>query len=167
MAGTKDKFELTDMQEKFVEAFIGECEFDPIAAYKAAGYSKTYNAYSAAMRVLDSEAVKRAIHKHLHESTFWINEGLVIQRLWHEAMNANTDSARINALVWIGKHLGMWQEKQKEESTGVNIQILNYTDDEKTKIKYIESVPGVEENKDKVSLPEGVQVLSYEQEKPH
>ena len=101
---TKDKFNLTEKQESFVEAFIGECEFDPIGAYKAAGYSSRQMIYTQAMKTLNSEAVKRAIHQRMHESTFWLSEGVIIDRLFKEAMSASNPSARINALVWVGKY---------------------------------------------------------------
>ena len=164
MAGTRDRFALTEKQELFVEAFVGECEFDAISAYKAAGYNNNMKLYSAAMRVLASEPVKREIHKRLHESTFWLNESAVIDRLWKEGTTANAASARINALVWVGKHLGMWKEKEEKEVENT-YNIINYSAPRETMIKDIENSPKVVEQKDKVSLPEGVSVLSYKEPK--
>ena len=47
----------------------------------------------------------------------------------------SSQAARINALVWIGKHIGMWQEKQKEEAdTRPIINITNYEIPEKNSI---------------------------------
>lgn len=156
-----DEFALTDLQERFVEYFIGECEFNAVEAYRRAGYKKDSYLYSAAMKVLDSPAVKRAIHERLNESTFWLNEQAVIERLWKEALTANAASARINALVWVGKHLGMWREKQEENNTSVTYNVINYGVDEKEVRQTIENTPEVELAKDKVKLPEGVQVLTY------
>ena len=163
MAKKPKDIELTEMQEKFVELFIGECQFDPIASYKGAGYKKAYNAYSAAMRVLNSEAVKLAIHTRLQDSTIWIQEEAVINRLWNEGLNASNASARINALVWVGKHIGMWREKVQEEQQTV-YQVVNYGVPVEQMMKTIEEVPQIEEKKDDVVLPEGVTVLKFNKE---
>lgn len=158
-------FELTDLQERFVDYFVGESLFNPIEAYNRAGYSKSGKPYIAAMRVLGSKAVIRAIHNRLSESSFWINEDAIVKQLWHEALTAKNDGARINALVWLGKHIGMWQDKKEDGTGNVTYNIVNYGVDKDEVVKTIEATPEVEKQKDKVQLPEGVAVLSYSKDK--
>jgi hypothetical protein len=60
---------------------------------------------------------------------FRIDEVDILDRLWEEANNCEKGSnhnARITALVWIGKHLGMWQEKKQEETNSYTYNIVNY-----------------------------------------
>jgi len=96
----------------------------------------------------------------MHESTFWLNEGVVIDRLFKEGMTANSASARVNALVWVGKHLGMWQEKTQEDSQ-ITYNIVNYGTSEEDMVKSIEAKPEVETNLEKAVLPEGIALVSY------
>jgi hypothetical protein len=150
----------TVLEEAFVDAFTGECEFDPIKSFLAAGYeSGSKNVYSSAMVVLGRDVVKKAIHARMHDSTFWLNEAAVISRLWKEGISANTASARVNALVWVGKNIGMWQER--EEGTDVVYNIVNYGTPVEKMVEAIEAKPEIEASKDRVELPEGVSVLSY------
>ena len=162
----KGSLELTEKQELFVEAFLGECLFDPIKSYQAAGYSDTFQLYSSAQRVLKSEAVQHAIHARMKDmnTAWWINEEVVVQELWkeaHEKGRGASHAARINALVWIGKHLGMWQEKKEEEKdTRPNIQVINYGVPKEQLDKEL-SQPEVIAQKDKAELPEGVLLADY------
>ena len=163
--------ELTELQENFVDAFLGECMFDPIKAYKAAGYADSSKIYVSAMKVLKSEAVKRAIHDRMKDmkTAWWLSEEVIVQELWKEAHDkdqGSSHSARINALVWIGKHLGMWQEKKEETEVKPTIVIQNYGAPKEDIEKEVNS-PEVVREKDKVSLPEGVQVLDYSKERKH
>jgi len=160
MGKHKDKFELTPLQERFVEYFCGEAEFDAVVSMKRAGYKTSSRPISAAQNILKSDAVKRAIHNRMHESTFWLNEGVVIDRLFKEGMTANSASARVNALVWVGKHLGMWQEKTQEDSQ-ITYNIVNYGTSEEDMVKSIEAKPEVETNLEKAVLPEGIALVSY------
>ena len=49
---------MTQLQERFVEAFLGEAYFDPIKAYELAGYAMNgYNKYTDSMKILHSDAV--------------------------------------------------------------------------------------------------------------
>ena len=71
-------------------------------------------------------------------------------------------AARINALVWIGKHIGMWQEKQEQEKdTKPTINIVQYGVSQKEAEKELNR-PEVVNKKDDVTLPEGVIITSYE-----
>lgn len=164
-----EELNLTELQEAFVDAFLGEALFDPLKAYNLAGYAESMKPYNEAMRVLRSKAVAHHIHKRLAEqdTDYWINESAVVQRLWKEAIDesrGSSQAARINALVWVGKHLGMWQDKKdSQEDKQPIIQITNYGLD-KQKVEKELNRPEVVEQKDKVSLPEGIVVANYAEE---
>lgn len=164
----KDPSALTTKQAAFVDAFLSEeCMLDPIKAYDAAGYAHSYNKYSEAMKVLNSTTVVREINRRMAQldTAFWINENIIIKKLWEEATNkdiGSSQAARINALVWIGKHIGMWQEKKVEEKdTRPVINITNYGIDEKAAQKEL-TKPEVVKEANKVSLPEGVVITQYD-----
>ena len=161
--GTKDKFKLTEKQEAFVTAFIGEAGFDKDKAAAIARKSLNITEMKPG-KILESEAVQRAIHQRMDTSLFWLNEATVIDRLFKEGINANSASARVNALVWVGKHLGMWKEKEQSVHDGVTYNIVNYAQPEGKMLDEIKATPEVELNKDKAKLPEGVAVLSYSKE---
>ena len=167
------EYTLTELQDRFVESFLGDSLFDPVKAYYAAGYAESFKPYAEAMRILSSQAVVNAIHKRMAamDTKFWLNEDAVIRRLWKEATDegrGTSQAARINALVWIGKHIGMWQDKvESQEDKQPIINITNYGLDEQ-RVKTELNRPEVVEQKDKVALPEGVLVTDYsEKEKVH
>lgn len=157
---------MTEKQERFVEAFLGEAYFDPIKAYELAGYSMNgYNKYTDSMKILHSDAVTREINQRMadKDTAYWISDNVIIKQLWKEATDygdRSSQAARINALVWIGKHIGMWQEKQQEADTKPIINITNYGIPE-TDLKRELNRSDVVKEVDNVSLPEGVVVTSY------
>ena len=123
------------------------------------------------MRVLKSEAVQHAIHSRMKDmsTAWWINEEVVMQELWkeaHETGRGASHAARINALVWMGKHIGMWQEKREEVDTRPNIQIIQYGATQEQVEKELNN-PEVVANKDKVELPEGVALIDYNDDTKH
>ena len=95
---------------------------------------------------------------------FDMDEVDILNRLWDEANNTEKGSnhnARITALVWTGKHLGMWQEKKEKEETNYTYNIVNYAtaplaitekEVEKPLISFVEEYEPVE----------GVMVTRYE-----
>ena len=103
---------MTQLQERFVEAFLGEAYFDPIKAYELAGYAMNgYNKYTDSMKILHSDAVTREINQRManKDTAYWISDNVIIKQLWKEATDygdRSSQAARINALVWIGKHIG-------------------------------------------------------------
>lgn len=163
---------LTEKQEKFVDAFLSDeagILFDAVNAYCEAGYSPNSNMHREAQKVLRSKAVVSEIMNRMADpkwSEFWIDERAIVKQLWKEATKTGigaSHAARINALVWIGKHLGMWQEKREERDTKPSIQVINYG----LPLEKVEeelSNPEVEQTKDSVSLPEGVMITSYADE---
>ncbi|MCP5414346.1 MAG: hypothetical protein H6961_07030 [Chromatiaceae bacterium] len=162
---------MTQLQERFVEAFLGEAYFDPIKAYELAGYNlTTYNKYTDSMKVLHSDAVTREINQRMadKDTAYWISDNVIIKQLWKEATDygdRSSQAARINALVWIGKHIGMWQEKQKEEAdTRPIINITTYEIPEKEFNTAINN-PEVISEVDKIELSEGIIVEDYSHSK--
>ena len=154
----KAKLSLTAAQEAFVSAFIEEAELDKNEAARIA--NAAVGTSITAPTFLKSEAVQKAIHLRMVKSSLWLSEAAIIDRLFKEGMTANSASARVNALVWVGKHLGMWQEKEQEESQTV-YNIVNYGTSEAEMAKVIEAKPEVESSIEQAVLPEGVAVLKY------
>lgn len=155
---TIDSHKLSPLQEAFVSAFIGPAELDKTIAAKMASDE-------IGKKLLPSDALKvkkvqRAIHLRMNASTGWINEGTIIQKLYEEAVNGNTAASRVNALVWIGKHIGMWQDKVEKEAAPV-YNIINYGDAKVDLPKVIEAEKITDEQK-QVALPEGVSLTTYE-----
>ena len=162
---------MTQLQERFVEAFLGEAYFDPIKAYELAGYAMNgYNKYTDSMKILHSDAVTREINQRManKDTAYWISDNVIIKQLWKEATDygdRSSQAARINALVWIGKHIGMWQEKQKEEAdTRPIINITTYEIPEKEFNTAINN-PEVISEVDKIELSEGIIVEDYSHSK--
>ena len=164
---------MTQLQERFVEAFLGEAYFDPIKAYELAGYAMNgYNKYTDSMKILHSDAVTREINQRMvnKDTAYWISDNVIIKQLWKEATDygdRSSQAARINALVWIGKHIGMWKEKvQADEEQKPTIQIINYglpVD----KVQEELNRPEVVKESQKISLPEGVIIASYAEDTEH
>lgn len=172
MSEKKYERQITEKQEAFVDNFLfGEKPFSPVHAYLEAGYAPNSNNYREAMKVLNSKAVIREINLRMADlnNDYWLNEKTIIQRLWQEATRegmGSSQAARINALVWIGKHLGMWKEKHEEKDTTPQIQIIQYGLKEE-EVKKELNKPEVVERKDEVELPEGVVLTDFSEDKVH
>jgi hypothetical protein len=114
--------ELTEKQQLFVDSFLGEAEFNITKAGTIAGCPTR----QAAHEMYKSRGVQSAL-----KETF---QSKVLKRLWKEATNTekgSTHQGRITALVHLGKHVGMFQEKKEQntEHTGakqVTYNIVNY-----------------------------------------
>lgn len=163
----KQPVELTTMQEAFVDAFI-ETNFDVIKAFEAAGYrdSQSNFRFQAAIRLLKTKAISEAIQERLTNATpaHWITEDIVINKLWREATDygkGSSQAARINALVWIGKHFGMFAEKKTSEESDVTYNIINYAVPKEQMEKEINKPEVLEHKDDDVVLPEGVLIKDY------
>ena len=158
---------LTERERLFVEAYCTEASFDGSKAAKLAGYSQKGSARQAA-KLLERDNIARAIKARIEKKKreFRISEELVVERLWQEAnyMGKGTShAARINALVWLGKHIAMWEEKKADHYTGDTYNIIQYSSPEQPKIEAAieENKKEIEENKD-IELPEGVLLAKYD-----
>lgn len=115
-------------------------------------------------RILEALEHRQEINKFRVSYT----EAEVLDRLWQEAHvefgPGNTQAARINALVWLGKGIGMFKEKvEKEEDKGNVYQIVEYHDpDFKKKVQdKIKQTDGVAEAAEEAELPEGIEIVDY------
>jgi len=159
---------LSYKQQLFVEYYCSTASFNAVEAAKQAGY---VNPDRGATHILKAKGVSKAIESRLNtrKQVAWYSEDEVLKRLWDEANTTegrgNTQASRVNALVWLGKHIGMWREKVQEKDKGPNkieYNIVNYA---APSIKQIEDAIDVEksvveEHKDD-ELPEGVVLLDY------
>lgn len=121
---------LTDQQAQYVEAYC--TTLDPMKAAKAIGAQ-----YPRAMvvKMNRSKRVMAAIKERMEErrATFWLKEENIMQKLWEEANRegkGSSHAARIQALVWLGKHLGMFQEGEQRD-LNISYNIVNYASPEK------------------------------------
>lgn len=161
----KSKEPLSDQQLIFVEAYCSSTNFNGTAAAKEAGYSTPA---TAANSLMNMDKIVKAIQDRLDErkKTFWITETDILERLWEEARNIGegaSHAARINALVWMGKHIGMWKNKEEKEDTQVTYNIIQYNTPQIEQItKAIEdNREEVESAKDSVSLDEDIIIADY------
>lgn len=123
--------ELTDREQLFVEYYCTESNGSARDAARRAGYSD--GGIANASKMLKKEPIQhyieewRADRKH----HFRISENKILERMWEEANFSGegaTHAGRINALLHLGKHLGMFEKKpQKEEKRGHTYNIINYS----------------------------------------
>lgn len=107
--------DLTDMQDRFVEEYL--VDLNASAAARRAGYkNETYG-----RELLTKTHVKEAIaekRKEQQERT-QITQDLVLEGLLKEAQRKDTQggntNARISAYKALGKHLGLFVERTREE----------------------------------------------------
>ena len=161
-------------QNLFVEAFCSSPTFNATQAAKDAGYADA-SAHIRGWKLLQNSKIQKAITKRLakRKEAFWIKEDIILKKLWEEATNTDRGSshaARINALVWLGKHLGMWQDRVPvQEDNKITYNVINYSDNGELKNKIVDKIEEnkeeVEQQKDK-SLPEGVVLLNYDNKIP-
>lgn len=162
-------------EELFVEAFCGPANFNGTEAYRLANYSTKNkdSATSAASDLLKRPHVLKAIKERLEErkASFWLTEDVILQKLWEEANRTDKGSshaARIQALVLLGKHIGMWQDKVKayEESSNVTYNIIQYNQ-EPLKEKVVAAIEDHKITKDQADSIEsfGINLTNYNEDK--
>ena len=90
---------------------------------------------------------------------FQLSPEKIIERLYIEAVREGPGSnhaARITALTQLGKHYGLFQDKQKEEK-GFTFNIVNYSSPSSVNTISVDSLdPEVLEK-----LPEGIELTDY------
>ena len=119
---------LNPRQQLFVEAYCSSSNFNASDAYVQAGYGGRNK--SKAAELLKVPKIAKAIEARLEtrKATFWVREDDVLRGIYEEPTNkdpGSTQTGRIQAWVWLGKHLGMFQEKKKEDAP-VTYNIINY-----------------------------------------
>ena len=127
--------ELTPKQELFCLAYVGPAQFNATKAYKLAEYGDQKHAGKRSYEIMQKEHVKVRIEELLSEKkrTFFLQEADILEGLYKEAMGQSgdsTQSGRIAAWAWLGKHLKMFQEKQQTAIGNANFTVINYGSDE-------------------------------------
>ena len=118
---------LTQKRRDFVNAYVGPANFSVGEAAKIAGYSDRSEGYKALKDPEVQELVKEATT--FAQETTWLSQNKILEKLWEEAHKEGqgcTQAARIQALVHLGKHIGMWQEKTEEREAQITYNIINY-----------------------------------------
>ena len=118
-------------------------------------YPKEDNHYSA------RENVQFHINLGLQQQAeaFQLSPEKIIERLYIEAVREGPGSnhaARITALTQLGKHYGLFQDKQKEEK-GFTFNIVNYSSPSSINTITVDSL----EPERLEELPEGVEITEY------
>ena len=119
------KRKLTAKQERFLSGLIrGQSQYE--------AYCNAYNAKGMKRSAIDTEAWRLAAHPeiarrlHAHQASIeraasasaLSRRRLVLERLEHEAVNAESDSARVRALELLGKthDVGLFVERIETDS---------------------------------------------------
>lgn len=128
---------LTDRQKAFVEFYCGEANFIAVEAARLAGYA---NPHRMGYEVVKSKAVSEAIQDRLdtRARAAWYSAEDIQKALWEEVRTkegkGNTQAARVSALVWLGKSIGMWNDveqkakllEEQRKSPQITYNIINY-----------------------------------------
>lgn len=162
------KIPLKSQEQLFVDAYCGPANYNGKKAWELVfNEDPTYYNELSARVLLKKPNVQSAIKKHQEKLSKKMNitEIDVLNRLWEEANaygQGTNHNARITALVWIGKHLGMWAEKPKQvEQQSVTYNIVNYSTvenpDNNQKLIEVKQEDVIEEN----DIPSNVSITSY------
>lgn len=122
-----------------------------------------HSSLSKSERIQDEITRRREINKYRVSYT----QEDVIKSLWQEARDydSKNQSARVQALVHLGKHIGMFENNKSETDNNYNFYVLNYGSDEK-KGEIIEGSVVKEEPKKISQVDGGITITNYSQEKP-
>lgn len=165
--------DLTPKQKAFIDAYCGDADFSAEKAAKAAGY---LHPEKAGYKILESKAVSTAISKRLgaKAAVSWYSEVDIQKALWNEVNTregrGNTQAARVSALVWLGKSIGMWsdlEQKQKlieeqRKSPQIQYNIVNYAGELPSKENIREIIEVDKKDvEEQLSLPEGIEIINY------
>lgn len=162
---------LTIKEQLFVDAYCGPANYNGQKAFEMTLAKDQHNIYTSlgAKGLLKQPHIQAAIKKHQESLSkkFKISEIDILNKLWEEAnregQGAN-HNARITALVWLGKHFGMFQEKKQETGpSSITYNIVNYSEAEK-KEKVINESKEVEQVLEQNPLPTNIQITSYASE---
>jgi len=164
---------LTDQEKIFIDAYCGEAEFK---AKEAAKIAKYVHPERMGYEVLKRKAVSKAIQDRLDTKarTAWYSQEDIQKALWEEVNTkegrGNTQAARISALVWLGKSIGMWNEVQQKQKLleeqrkepQIQYNIINYANSLPSEDD-IKDVIDAEKNsvEEQLSLPEGIEIINY------
>ena len=122
---------LTPKQKQFVVEYL--VDFNATAAAKRAGYSEK-NADKIGSELLGKTRVSQAIQEAIQDrqSRTEVTQDYVIEKLKEIADKDASDaqdsdlkySSKIKALELLGKHLGAWEPKDKQQTAVVDLSPL-------------------------------------------
>lgn len=147
--------DLTPKQRRFVEHYTGPDRGNAIQSAKKAGYGA-----GMAPELMNNEKIVNAIieQNELQKKKMFYDEQAILERLWEEATfegKGSSQNARIQALVYLGKHIGMWDDKSKalaeakQQKGDITYNIINFSDSKKEDLQD-KVVHTIEQNKESV-----------------
>jgi len=135
--------DLTPKQRMFVELYTGPIRGNAIKCAKEAGYGAGMSS-----ELMRNEKILSAIEEQneLKRRQMFYDEQDILEKLWEEAQKegrGSSQNGRIQALVYLGKHIGMWDDKSKalaeakenQGKGGVTYNIINFSDSEQQSLK--------------------------------
>lgn len=124
---------LTELESKFVEFYCTEANSVATEAARLAGYSDLSAKKAASL--LRKPKIAQAIDdwRENRAKRFRISPNQIMERMWEEANfygEGATHAGRINALVNLGKQLGLFEQKKVEQAKNIGntYNIINYSD---------------------------------------
>lgn len=125
-------YDLSDMEQLFVEYYCTEANGNATEAARMAGYSESSSKIAA--KFLKKPKIAKAIDawRESRRVHFRISPNKIMERMWEEANffgDGATHAGRINALVNLGKQMGLFEQKKQEQAkeTGNTYNIINYS----------------------------------------
>lgn len=154
---------LTPQEERFVDFYFGEAQGVGTKAFKLAYPDIPRPSTSRIYDLMKRPHIRAEIdrRKNLQKSYAWLTENDVLKGLYQEATNTEdgSSSSRISAWMWIGKHLGMWQEKKQEkEDQHLQINIQSYGN---TKVEVEDKKEKQEAIIESTPIPNNIKILDY------
>lgn len=162
---------LSAQERLFLDAYCGPANYNKQkaldVAYPAHINNKKVLKESEANSILARPHVAYQLKKHQAEvgKQFHLSEVDILNKLWMEATREDDKaqhSARITALVWLGKHLGMFQEKKQESSgpASITYNVVNYSQAVKSEEKIIDAPKETVEDSQSL-LPSNIKITNY------
>lgn len=161
---------LSAQERLFLDAYTGPANYNKMKALDAAypaniNHKKVHKEAEAnAILARPHVAHQLKLHQDSVSKKFHMSEEDILNRLWTEATREDDKaqhSARISALVWLGKHLGMFQEKKQEVSgpSSVTYNVVNYSS--AASIREEKEVSSVREEATPNLLPTGLTIKNF------
>lgn len=178
----KRRRDLTDQQIMFAEYYVTTANFNAAEAARQAGYSDS-DISNRAYKMLQNPQIIEIIQEKLErkKAVAFYSEEDILRKMYEEATNYSegaSHASRINALVWLGKHIGMWNDKLKEKELAVqnqggpaSITIINYSTGESPKENLKEKIINeVHEHEEEVqqaqkAFPQEIEIADYSEDK--
>ena len=165
---------LTDKQELFCQCYVFSAEtgksFNATQAYIDAGYGDRKHANKRSYLMMKNEVIRARIDELMDEKKrqFNLDESDILEGLYKEAMGLqgdSTQSGRIAAWAWLGKHLRMFQEQKHEALGNTQFNIISYTSEANKPVEKIikaaEALPAEEVRQIENNMDSVIEVTEY------